>query len=145
MTNIKEVIHLYLGCEVRAAEGSMTYTLSGIDRKGNALFYDEHGNEMWLPEGWKIVLRRLDSMELADMKLWIDRCTELGLKPIDISDNELRLAAKMFNKKGFGAMDLSSNPELVPHLIAHLLKQGFWLFGDEAFEQGLIIDKNLKP
>lgn len=144
MTNIKEVIHLYLGCEVVIRNFSVRQ-LTGITLKG---FYSKSlkGSMVVYHDGFsncKPILRRLDSMEKADMKLWIDRCTELGLKPIDISDNELRLAAEMFNKKGFGAMDLSGNPELVPHLIAHLLKQGFDLFG--LIDSGQAIDKNFKP
>lgn len=64
MKELSQFLHLYLGCDVKADNGgTMIYTLSSVDIKGNCLFNDKHGNEMWLPnDKWKPILRPLSSM-----------------------------------------------------------------------------------
>lgn len=61
--NIKDYLHLYLGCDVKSLSGgTMIYTLTGVGRK-QAMFNDGYGNEMWLAENdYKIILRPLSDM-----------------------------------------------------------------------------------
>lgn len=67
MKLLKDFIQYYLGCSVKGNEGTMIYTLSGIDRKGHCLFYDGQGNEMWLSDNsWKLLLTPLDKMRPQD-------------------------------------------------------------------------------
>jgi len=108
MTNIKEVIHLYLGCE--CVHDGEYYTL-----KPSNLSNNWQSVECW----HKPILRRLDSISLKDS-------IEMGI-PFEILEEVI--AGGMF----------------YPQMFLKLIQRGFWLFGDEAFEQGLIIDKNLKP
>lgn len=107
MTNIKEVIHLYLGCEVE-----------GWGNLDHYMFL--YGNLDKLANGThKLRLRRLDSISLKDS-------IEMGI-PFEILKEVI--AGGMF----------------YPQMFLKLIQRDFWLFGDEAFERGLIIDKNLKP
>ena len=77
----KEIIDYlpyYLGCEViKLSGGTMKYRLSAISLKGNTLFYDGYGNDMWIADNdFKICLRSLSDMteeeaiELVKLSQW---------------------------------------------------------------------------
>jgi len=123
MTNIKEVIHLYLGCE-------MTLFLKATEELGE----------------WQTItpktLIELDRAEMNNSLMNFE--IRLRLRRLDSMTEEENIE--------FSKIDINKGVPKAYDLIrcdaarvTYLLKQGFWLFGDEAFEQGLIIDKNLKP
>lgn len=107
MTQLKDVIHFYLGCECIDPTDGSYYKLKPSNLSNNFQSVEcRH----------KPILRRLDSISLRDS-------IEMGI-PFDILREVV--AGKMFH----------------PPMFSKLIQRGFWLFGDEAFEQGLIIDKN---
>lgn len=115
MEDISEYLHLYLGCECKG-EGLMIYKLSGItkDCKGNNRYFllDSMVNTCVDVE-FKPILRRIDSMTKEEKIIY-------KVRPIPSNMTLYQWAgAQSFN----------------------LIKAGFWLFGDEAFEKGLIIEK----
>lgn len=117
MDSIKEFIKYYIGCEVHSDQGTMTYRLWHISNDyRQILFKDRHGNEMWLPpEKWKLCLRKLSS----------------------ITEEEKEQA---FLSRGAGD-GKGENNIAEAHEFHYLLSRGFWLFGDEAFDKGFIIEK----
>src|SRR5687767_2715456 len=121
---IEDYLHLYLGCEVRSLEGgTMTYQLSGIDSKGNALFYDGHGNEMWLSK-WKVALRPLSSMTEAEFLEIFN-----PIQPSDVSDKDLKEAIQTLKKDGFECLDFGGmDARSVFELTRKILKSHFDLF-----------------
>lgn len=119
MTNIKEVIHLYLGCEMYTEFEDGSKGIVQLNEYYLKAIRQEWITDRPVPTICKIRLRRLDSISLKDS-------TEMGI-PFEILKEVI--AGDMF----------------YPQMFLKLIQKGFWLFGDEAFEQGLIIDKNFKP
>lgn len=118
--DISQYIHYYLGCEIKAENnGSMTYTLNKIGANGFASFKDKNGFDVWLGEGWKPILRKLEIMTPDEMK-------------------ELE-ATKAFQR----ATPVHQIKIMVWTAESYdwAFKKGFWLFGNDWFDEGYIIDK----
>jgi len=143
MTNIKEVIHLYLGCEVEM-NGVRILTPSRLETILNG------------GTGYRLRLRRLDSITWADCPDWfkdwmpdgfdilISRQAKYFYIEIDSKANDgFRLT---IHSDGSMSCECKDNGEQYGYrggeLFAHLLKQGFDLFG--LIDSGQAIDKNLK-
>lgn len=126
---IKDYYKYYLGCEVHAKEGTMTYTLRQLGDDGNfALFKDKHGNEMWLPPNeWKMCLRRLSSITEEEAKYILDNYTFREI-PMPLKEKEF-------------AVEIAKRLSEQMSVAHYLISRGFWLFGDRAFKTGLIIEK----
>lgn len=60
--DLRDYLHLYLGCNCKSSQGTMIYKLSSVDTQGKAMFYDGQGNHMWLGEDFKPILRPLSSI-----------------------------------------------------------------------------------
>lgn len=141
MDSIKEFLKYYIGCEVHSDQGTMTYRLWHISNDyRQILFKDKHGNEMWLPPGkWKPCLRKLSSIteeeaiELARLVAVSDEF--INVKAIRMADGDLIVQWKYDSYNATGEKVWSAEQ------FHYLLSRGFWLFGDEAFDKGLIIEK----
>ncbi len=115
MTDIREVLHLYLGCEclygIKAPIPGKKFILTV-----GTLFWAIDRIEQFTP-----ILSRLSDMTEEDAKQsreLFDRLNEAG----------------------------KLNGEIEAERTVWALSKGYWLFGDEAFDKGLIIDrKTLKP
>lgn len=123
-----KTLSLYIGSEVRSAEGTMTYKLVGIVQGGpcyapkreyTPLFQDEHGNAIELTD-WKLCLRSLKSMTDQEMDdVWLMH------EPLSVLTME--------NEK------TRRKVVLCPQRHQYLLSRGFDLFG--LIEQGHAIKK----
>jgi hypothetical protein len=116
--NIKDYLHLYLGCEIQSLSGgTMIYTLTGIGRK-QALFSDRYGNEMWLAENdYKPILRPLSSMTEDEKQEY--EATRVFVRATPVHQ--------------------IGNMQWTPETFKYLLSKHFDLFG--LIEAGLAIDK----
>lgn len=152
-TQLKDVIHFYLGAKTKGVDGGMIYTLSGIDRKGNAMFYDGFGNEIWLSPGWKLLLRRLESMtEEENKELLIKRFygnEDILLQTVDtfkFYPDEAKRRIKRGRGVAFTLLKGSKHVmtgtliynQLSPAQFQYLLSRGFDLFS--LIESGQAID-----
>ena len=77
MKEIKNYLHLYLGCKCKGKSGSMVYTLIdvGIDR--SSLLLDKYGNECVIFD-FKPILRPLSDIKVDELKLlasWSGICS----------------------------------------------------------------------
>lgn len=127
---VTEKLHLYLGCQCKGDEGTMTYTLDGFakDCRGKIKYFltDEFGNACSdIP--FKPILRRLSSQTDDELvKMYDDLWTDLGKYP-NVS-RRYKINYCSLNMKEYEAT-------------AWLLKKGFWLWDDSAFSEGLILEK----
>ena len=123
MTNIKEVIHLYLGCEAYIfpvntySDGWLSKQLKKLPDLQYSIEITTSSLQGIIADGYAPMLRRLDSITMDEI------------------NERMRLAAKWnpFEKTVYCAAEQT----------AYLLKQGFDLFG--LIDSGQAIDKNLKP
>lgn len=150
MTNIKEIIHLYLGCEVLC-----NYNGKGFKAKG--ILSGKTISEQWEVihdkltfiykynlKNIKPILRRLDSMTEAE-KIFI-LCSHLkdGWQPGTVLEDSDTDWAMRCTHLEYGQKTCYVSKERFPAwLFNYLLKQGFDLFG--LIDSGQAIDKNLKP
>lgn len=125
MKDIREVLYLYLGNEV-LCDDLYIFKLTGIlpsevePKRTIAIVKndkDVETSEFYIEEV-KLILKRLSDM------------TEEDMKELNWSAQELAHAVSQKRHPSF------YNTEFI-----YLLKKGYWLFGDEAFDQGLIIDR----
>lgn len=114
MTDISKVIHLYLGCQCIRIDDD------GIERKFWLNAYNLNYYRSCLSE-LKPILRKLDSMTPKEI---VEYEKTMELRPATSS------LAIMVNHE-------------TPETFLYLLSKGFWLFGDQAFEDGSIINKPL--
>lgn len=64
---IKDYLHLYLGCPCKGKEGSMIYTLVGVDTEQSPRLKDKHGNSCIIFD-FKPILRPLSDISEEDLK-----------------------------------------------------------------------------
>lgn len=161
--DITPFLKYYIGQQVKS-EGTMIHTLTGLayDCSGSLrpFFQDAHGNSIELFD-FKLILSKLSSMReenweemfniygvslgATNRDLWLDQFEKFGDRP----------------KSGFGKKWKLQNPGIEPptekvkvsdglkwafytyspSALHYLLSKGFWLFGDEYFDAGLIIEK----
>lgn len=118
-TDIKSVIHLYIGCDCEIQPFDIKYRAKflGIDypnvrvRTPGDLASTEYHNERIK---FKLIVRRLSSMTEEERSEY-----ELLSPPYFSGDERMKINA-------WGT--------------AYLLSKGFWLFGDDAFDEGLVIE-----
>jgi hypothetical protein len=132
---ISDYLHLYLGCEVRGTDGTMTYTLSSVSKK-QVLFTDEYRNEIWLGQEWKLALRRLSDMteeEYAELWPLIGGAPHLfAFGAEDLRDS---LESGDWSETGF-QMDYYT----MSCMLNYLRKIG--IDCDDLIDSGLAIDRN---
>lgn len=139
---LQDVLHFYLGAKVKAQDGEMIYTLSGIDRKGNALFYDGFGNEMWLSPGWKLMLRKLDSMteqeaiECAKLSEWEPDFVNPVVKRTKYNDLVVEWA------DGHEKQNVTGDLFWCPEQVVYLCAKGFDIFN--LIPMGQAIDATIQ-
>lgn len=160
MTNIKEIIHLYLGCEVEISHPDAAFTRDTLDAD---LLSRLESDLAPVSSYYKLRLRRLDSMDEAEaIKLcslyspeafgdyrfskWVavkdeaNFCYNVTNKNSDMSFSvDLE---KMHIKVYEGGNDAYPGIENHTYLTEYL-KMGFDVFG--LIPSGQAIDKNLKP
>jgi hypothetical protein len=132
MKDIKEVLHLYLycQCQLQGDDHVKTFTLTTY----NLNYY-----RAWISE-IRPILKRLSDMSEEDA---ISIAEILGGASHLTRDSQIHQVKELLT-------DIHHKQTNVPGyrwmmLTVFLLKKGYWLFGDEAFDQGLIIDsKTLK-
>ena len=131
--NIKDYLHLYLGCEVATTFNDHTYTLLGIERDNAIVWREQIGRTVKLIGLIKPLLRPLSDMTVGEKAGFITICQ---LEPEDIECVEMTAI-------------LTDKPELGT---AHLTNIHQWARGtnylrsigvdcDELIEAGLAIDK----
>jgi hypothetical protein len=126
MKDIKEVLHLYLycQCQLQGDDHVKTFTLTTY----NLNYY-----RAWISE-IKPILKRLSDMSEEDA----DECY------YDVMNGQRAVTNTIYaitNSSFFPSTNIFQMAAGVKFLIS----KGYWLFGDEAFDQGLIIDsKTLK-
>lgn len=116
MEDVREVLHLYLGQQF-------------VMKITNPMSFDEYTAPM--------------TFEVTALRAAYDKGDNhidpiLVLRRLDsMTEEELNYAPE------FTAMQIPVNAGLfTPLEIVWLLSKGFWLFGDSAFDKGLIIDSN---
>lgn len=134
--NIVDYLPMYLGCEV-LYKGEIHF-LSGVSRPYKT-------NDKTIPtfsvrpdkNGFRSTIYSLENFD--DIRLILRRL-------YDMTEVELQECGNMI-------YDFSDDPELndhkweefqiglAPEQFHWLIKKGFWLFGDDWFDEGLIIDK----
>lgn len=83
----------------------------------------------------KPILRKLESMTEEEGKEFVNiGVLDNGRKFRDIT----KYAVHFFDRRSYGAIEFST---LHPQHFHYLLSRGFWVFGDDWFDEGLIIDK----
>lgn len=119
---IKDYLKYYIGCE--AVFDNRKWLIDFYDVRQNIVRlrrtddgYPKY-NEVW-PNEMKLVLRRLSSM------------TEQEGIPLFGTDKYWDVVCGEGDCKSF-----------TPASFHYLLSRGFWLFGEEAFEKGLIINQS---
>jgi hypothetical protein len=126
--NIKEVLHLYLGCKfVMRIRDTDTLT-SPIHFSVDALKATYATNQDKITP--ILLLRRLSSMSEEEAReIWDSTMERTGYKYNHVD----RLLASC------------NRIEVIAPVIPELLKRGFWLFSPDAFDKGLIIDRDAPP
>jgi len=160
--NIKEVLHLYLGCEVMApnpydekelAKGYLT----GIHGEyGPEVQFIIDGNSEESPEypnyeNVKLCCRRLSSMSEEEAREAIK--LNLGISDEVVVLEKIDQGKEMIYRYGFiyQTPPDTETSVYVPTIrctsyeFAYLLSKGFWLFSPDAFDKGLIIDRDALP
>lgn len=144
---IKDYLHLYLGCEVKnLSSGTMKYVLSSIDLMGNVLFRDEVGNEMFL-HNWKLILRPLSDMTdeevqmLLRMKFEYDSFQNFRIEDESTTEPTCIYATgfKHVNNRAYPTLINQHISSLNPEQFKYLLSIAIDLF--RLKESGLAIDK----
>lgn len=124
--NIKEVIHFYLGCDIQHTNKNGTFILKlvVVDMQSGSCtcthqVVDKH------PATW--------SYSLDDIKPIVRKLS-------DMTEKERGYAV---SPMAYGLKSMTGDLQLLQaaHVTAYLLSRSFWLFGDEAFTEGLVIDK----
>lgn len=127
MKDIAEYLKYYVGQECRVGTMQDVY---GLESAGTEESYvcliDSDGFDIYKNDQIKLVLKRLR----------------------DITDEDKRAVLKINNLEGAkNALPFQVNRNVDFYfkktnfeVIHYLLLQGYWLFGDEAFDEGLIID-----
>ena len=148
MTQLKDVIHFYLGQDLRIYDKA-TEKWSGwkkLTPKVLDYVLQSEISGYLVNFEMQLSLRRLDSMTEEE-------AIEVT-KPVVVYGDLPNVRKYETWKNPFGKIVVSWGNGLrekyVPQdetsftvgQFTYLLSRGFWLFGDEAFEQGLIIDKN---
>lgn len=134
---LSEVMHLYLGCEVYDSQLNEYGILSGVSANGHhQITGSGHGTTYTQsPEFIKLRLRRLSSMTEEEARKLI----ELRGYP-EVTNIQFQNGGVTFDHPGFNTY--INFEGFNPGQFSYLLSKGFWLFGDDAFEKGLIIDTN---
>lgn len=158
MKDIREVLHLYLGCEVLApspynAKKLIQGFLTGIHGEyGPEIQFIIDGNAEESPEYVeynlvKPVLSRLSDMTEEDANRFLHNKgfkTYNWVNVVKVWDHCIRytFTYPSSSRKREDSVRFDSSS---PNDMLWLIKNGYWIFGDEAFDQGLIIDaKTLK-
>lgn len=186
---VKDVIHLYLGCEVRRDHyteskffpefGKLVgVSASEVERGKTVAVIDnglDHFHE-WYVEETKPILRRLDSMTESEAHELAFICMDHDSFPKEdrVTREEVEAEIEATNDGGLmvdldcavviyvscrcyeGQLAIRTNGDLElwtdddkqgkamsnqAKVFVYLLSKGFWIFGDQAFEDGLIIEK----
>lgn len=160
MTNIKEVIHLYLGCEVYTEFEDGSKGIVQLNEYYLKAIRQEWITDRPVPTICTLRLRRLDSMTEAEAihiaetilfhsYIGFDGRIEKSKDRITVYDKgnyEGDKVALLFC--GEFCLTIEGKVDSVPfeysyEIIPYLLKQGFDLFG--LIDSGQAIDKNFKP
>jgi hypothetical protein len=130
MIDIKEYLKYYIGCDVivDGEEKGKFVGASLVPNSVDQIYYNIHLYESYKDEDEdfmmpfnddtspdcriKPILRRLENLTDKENK-------ELGKAALNMFTNQISYNADQFH---------------------YLLSRGFWLFGDEAFTEGLVID-----
>lgn len=149
-TEMKEYLKYYIGCE--AVFDNRKWLIDFYDVRQNIVRlrrtddgYPKY-NEVW-PNEMKIVLRRLSSIteeevqEIAKMEGLVNANAEKYKAWWQLQDDSYTIRICFW-----GEIELMKDGRICRlgkqfPITHYLLSRGFWLFGDEAFEKGLIIEK----
>lgn len=163
--DIKDYIHLYIGCEVLALdpysenEQAMGY-LTGIHGEyGPEIQFIIDGNAEESPEypnyeNVKPILRKLSSMTEEEYaycgkfgfgasrkEYWLQQFEQFENRPVEGQGKKSGIKNPETKKvKVREGLNLS-HYTFAPEAFLYLLKKGFWLFGHDWFDEGLILDK----
>lgn len=123
---IKQYLNYYLGCDVLLCinvEGNPVY-----EKLTPKLLFDETGTHGEDATDIKLILRRLEDITEEE-------CIEMY--NVEYNDSNPDAAKVRLVKHWINPLQIC----LTPKQLHYLLQKGFWLFGNEAFDKGLIIDK----
>jgi hypothetical protein len=130
---LQDYLHYYIGCKMTHKDHSGKPYILIYDTIENAIYY-----------GDKPILRKLDSMDDADIKSFLnwDRLNELY---VDVSYEKIEHAIKLnYSIPVDGEADYPQSVTIMPWIelrsdqFHHLIKHGFDVFG--LIESGLAID-----
>lgn len=168
--DIREYIHYYVGCEIQGDSGQVTLSkILGIDHKGNVICSDHqyktpHSDKTFtrpilhrLPNMVKPLLYRLEDItEEHKKELWqlvFKRTFPETGQILWYAEKSLTADPRWVLMSGVERLGIEiggdvwadsdlSKWKFNPHLVTHyLLSKGYWLFGSDWFDEGLIIDK----
>ncbi len=137
MTELKDVIHLYIGSQIEYFCYHCNSRLIGkLTSAGSTPYFWVEGDNT----GQEVSQAKLICSRLSDMTEEDEKSIALMVFPKATSwevDYGWRMTVEA---KGDGQTVTMENYS--PDIFIFLLSKGYWLFGDEAFDKGLVIDKN---
>lgn len=159
MIELKQVLHYYIGCECLEAIIVPGQELIFEKSKLNIRTLFNVQNNLFVV---KPILRRLSDMSEEEMKelliLWFHPSEDVfkeTMGSVEFHTEEKKRHIKHGTGIGYSIFKQSgehasagtlSFTRLNAAQFDYLIKQDFWLFGDEAFESGIIIDqKTINP
>lgn len=147
--DIKDYIHLYMGCEC--------FEIIGTKRMNKALTvtpeiirYALTGTSIY-----KLSVRKLSSMTEEEYaycgkfgfgasrkEYWLQQFEQFENRPVEGQGKKSGIKNPETKKvKVREGLNLS-HYTFAPEAFLYLLSKGFWLFGDDWFDEGLILDKD---
>ncbi len=133
--SIAPYLHLYLGQQAYwSIEGAKSTYHKVID-------YDMLQDADYITP----ILKRLSDMTEEDAKEYFELPTTAEIIDVDRRESSVWFSyrdPKFAIEDGYfhSSVGISENDRLTSDQFIFLLKKGYWLFGDEAFDKGLIID-----
>ena len=131
--NIKDYLHLHIGCEVVSMDGGkMVYILAGIDSDGTPLFKTKKSGFNQFLSSWKLAVRPLNDMRREEK---IEIVTSVTYNHVRFSSDESALGC--FDEDKY--KNKIARMEFYADEVKYLLSKHFDLFG--LIPAGLAIDK----
>lgn len=133
--DIRQFIHYYLGCKVRYKDGTALRLKSVSLNSCRIGGFDDDVHFNVPIENFKLCLSRLEDITEDEED---DFMLITGIEPEDTAC--LRLEKDFDGEKRFGTAHLTSIDQWAKG-VDYLRSKGYWIGGNDWFDEGIIIDK----